>query len=52
MAAVWARLRDCLADFSTSMIEVTPDYAARFYDLYVKNHDGKHVTGIESRFFF
>ena len=47
MAAVWARLRDRLAsiDSSTSMIEVTPDYAAHFYDMYVKNHDGKHMTG-------
>jgi hypothetical protein len=47
MAAIWARLRDSLAsiDSSTSMIEVTPDYAAHFYDMYVKNHDGKHMTG-------
>ncbi len=27
------------------MIEVTPAYAAHFYDMYVKNHDGKHMTG-------
>ena len=47
MANIWARLRDRLAsiDSSTSMIEVTPDYAAHFYDMYVKNHDGKHMTG-------
>jgi hypothetical protein len=47
MAAVSARLRDRLAsiDSGTSMIEVTPDYAAHFHDMYVKNHDGKHMTG-------
>jgi hypothetical protein len=27
------------------MLEVTPDYAAHFFDMYVKNHDGKHMTG-------
>jgi hypothetical protein len=27
------------------MIEVSSDYAAHFYDMYVKNHDGKHMTG-------
>ena len=32
-------------DTSTSMVEVTPDYAAHFYNMYVKNHDGKHMTG-------
>ena len=47
IANIWARLRDRLAsiDSSTSMVEVTPDYAAYFYDMYVKNHDGKHMTG-------
>ena len=30
---------------STSMLEVTPDYIAHFFDMYVKNHDGKHMTG-------
>jgi hypothetical protein len=47
MAALWARFRDRLAsiDSSTSMIEVMPDYAAHFYDIDVKNHDGKHMTG-------
>ena len=47
MANIWARLRDRLAsiDSSTSMIEVTSDYAAHFFDMYVKNHDGKHMTG-------
>jgi hypothetical protein len=47
MADIWARLRDRLASIesSTSMLEVTPDYAAHFFDMYVKNHDGKHMTG-------
>ncbi len=47
MVDVWDRLRDCLAsiDASTSMIEVTSDYAGHFYNMYVKNHDGKHMTG-------
>jgi len=47
MANIWARLRDRLASIesSTSMIEVTSDYAAHFFDMYVKNHDGKHMTG-------
>jgi hypothetical protein len=47
MANIWARLRDRLAsiDSSTSVIEVTSDYAAHFFDMYVKNHDGKHMTG-------
>ena len=46
MVQIWARLLDRLAsiDGSTSMIEVTSDYAAHFYDMYVKNHDGKHMT--------
>ena len=44
---VFARLRNRLAslDSSTSTIEVTPEYASHFYDMYVKNHDGKHMTG-------
>ena len=39
MVQIWARLRDRLAsiDGSTSMIKVTSDYAAHFYDMYVKN---------------
>ena len=47
MADIWARLRDRLASIesSTSMLEVTSDYAAHFFDMYVKNHDGKHMTG-------
>jgi hypothetical protein len=27
------------------MIVVTPDYAARFHDMSVKNHDRMHMTG-------
>ena len=44
---VWKRLRDRLAslDSSTSTIEVTNDYAAHFYDMYIRQHDGKHMTG-------
>ena len=47
MAGVWARLRDRLASIgsSTSMVEVSSDYAAHFHDMFVKNHDGKHMTG-------
>ena len=30
---------------STSTIEVTDDYAAHFYDMYIRQHDGKHMTG-------
>lgn len=47
LAAVWARLRDRLAsvDSSWSMVEVTTDYAAHFYDMYINKHDGKHLTG-------
>ena len=44
---VWIRLRDRLSslDSSTSLIEVTADYAAHFYDMYVEGHTGKHLTG-------
>ena len=47
IADIWARLRDRLAsiDSSTSMVEVTSDYAAHFHDMFVKHHDGKHMTG-------
>ncbi len=27
------------------MLAVTPDYAAHFFNMYVKNHDRKHMTG-------
>ena len=44
---MFARLRNRLAsvDLSTSTLEITPDYAAHFYDIYIKQHDGKHMTG-------
>jgi hypothetical protein len=44
---VWMRLRDRLSllDSSTSLVEVTTDYAANFYDMYVEGHTGKHLTG-------
>ena len=47
LAAVWARLRDRLAsvDSSSSMVQVTQDYAAHFYDMYINKHEGKHLTG-------
>ena len=47
LASVWARLRDCLSalDSSSSMVEVTVDYATHFYDMYVDKHKGKHLTG-------
>ncbi len=40
---VWIRLRDRLSslDSSTSLLEVTSEYAAHFYDMYT----GKHLTG-------
>ena len=44
---VWKRLRNRLAsvDSSTSTIEITNDYAAHFYDMYINEHDGKHMMG-------
>ena len=47
LASVWARLRDRLSalDSSSSMVEVTVDYATHFYDMYVDKHKGKHLTG-------
>jgi hypothetical protein len=47
LQGVWIRLRDRLTaiDGSTSMIEVTVDYAAHFYDMYVGGHTGKHMSG-------
>ena len=47
MAGVWARLRDRLSalDSSSSMVEVTLDYAAHFYDMYIEKHRGKHLSG-------
>jgi 6-pyruvoyl-tetrahydropterin synthase len=47
LRTVWKRLRDRLAsvDSGTSTVEITNDYAAHFFDMYVNNHDGKHMTG-------
>ena len=47
LRGVWKRLRDRLASVnsSTSTIEITNDYAAHFYDMYINQHDGKHMTG-------
>ena len=44
---VYARLRNRLSsvDSSTSTIEISTDYAAHFYDMYIKKHDGKHMMG-------
>ena len=41
------RLRDRLISLDThsSMVEVTPAYAAHFIDMYVDKHTGKHLTG-------
>ena len=27
------------------MIQITEDYAAHFYDMYINKHEGKHLTG-------
>ena len=47
LEGVWTRLRDRLSslDSSTSLLEVTSEYAAHFYDMYVEGHTGKHLTG-------
>jgi hypothetical protein len=47
LEVVWIRLRDRLSslDSSTLLVEVTSDYAAHFYDMYVEGHTGKHLTG-------
>jgi hypothetical protein len=47
LTGVWERLRDRLSaiDSSTSMIQVTVEYAAHFYDMYVEGHTGKHLSG-------
>lgn len=47
LANVWARLRDRLAslDSSYSMVTLTKEYAAHFYDMYINQHEGKHLTG-------
>lgn len=47
MAAVWKRLRDRLSSVraSDAMVEVTADYAAHFYSMYIDKHAGRHLTG-------
>ena len=40
LAWVWDRLRDRL-----SVVHVTEDYSAHFYDMYINKHEGKHLTG-------
>ena len=47
LTGVWERLRNRLSaiDSSTAMIEVTVEYAAHFYDMYVEGHTGKHLSG-------
>ncbi len=47
LTGVWERLRDSLSaiDSSTSMIEVTVEYAAHFYDMFVEGHTEKHLPG-------
>ena len=51
LQGVWERLRDRLSaiDSSTSMIEVTVDYAAHFYDMYIEGHTAKHLSGDRMR---
>jgi hypothetical protein len=51
LKVVWKRLRDRLAsvDSSTSTIEITNDYAAHFYDMYINKHDGKHTSMTDDR---
>ena len=43
LAAVWARLHNRLAsvDSSSSMIQITEDYAAHFYSMYIDKHESK-----------
>ena len=47
LKAVFPRLRNRLSslDSSTSTIEVSTEYASHFYDMYIRQHDGKHMTG-------
>ena len=47
LRGVWMRLRDRLISLDThsSMVQVTPSYAAHFIDMYVDKHTGKHLTG-------
>jgi hypothetical protein len=47
LAAMWTCLSDRLAsvDSSTSMVQITEDYAAHFYEMYMNKDEGKHLTG-------
>jgi hypothetical protein len=52
LKTVFSRLRNRLSslDSSTSTvtlstIEVSTEYASHFYDMYIRQHDGKHMTG-------
>jgi hypothetical protein len=47
LRTVRKKMRDRLAsvDSRFSTVERTNDYAAHFFDMYVNNHDGKHMTG-------
>jgi hypothetical protein len=51
LTGVWERLRDRLSaiDSSTAMIEVTVEYAAHFFDMYVEGHTEKHLSGDRMR---
>ena len=47
LETVWTRLADCrsavVAD--TSMLTITPEYAAHFYDLYINGKENAKLTG-------
>ncbi len=34
-----------LLDSGTSTIEISTEYASHLYDMYIRQHDGKHMTG-------
>jgi hypothetical protein len=47
LKTIFSRLRNRLSslDSSTSTIEVTTEYASHFYDMYIRQHYAKHMTG-------
>ncbi len=47
LKTVFSRLRNRLSllDSSTSTIEVSTEYASHFYDMDIRQHYGKHMTG-------
>jgi len=47
LGKVWKKVRDRLASIhsDTSMLEISSDYASHFYDMFVEEHDEKHLTG-------